>query len=287
MAKLINEQFRRMQKIAGLITENESNESSDLEVKWAPEYYKNTKEYGDDAYHEMGLVTAPYAMVGDKKVKEIVGYFYDEDEEEDEEIIGYIFSKSGKDIESYSEDDLDDAFMKAVDIENNRLSESNTTENPINEESHSPDKMFELMQMYISNYHDGGMGAGAALNKIEDILDGELDGYDIAFLKGEEDLYENKTQLNEDKPTVFKMKNLIYQDYREIVDSGKVEKGTEEWLFLLQLALKVYGLDIQNEYDILKGIEGKGPYAKQIKALGNSWLQDLEIALDDLEVESY
>jgi len=93
--------------------------------------------------------------------------------------------------------------------------------------------------------------------------------------------------LNEDKPTVGKMKDLIYQDYREIVDSGKVEYGTEEWLFLLQLALKVYGLDIQNEYDILKGINGKGPYAKQIKALGNSWIQDLEIALDDLEVEAY
>jgi hypothetical protein len=63
------------------------------------------------------------------------------------------------------------------------------TENQINEESYSPDKMFELMQMYISNYRDGGMGAGAALNKIEDILDGKLDGYDIAFLKGEEDNY--------------------------------------------------------------------------------------------------
>ena len=164
------------------------------------------------------------------------------------------------------------------------------TENQINEESHSPDKMFELMQMYISNYRDGGMGAGAALNKIEDILDGKLDGYDIAFLKGEEDLYENKTQLNEDEATEIqaeKIKALIYQDYREIVDSGQVEKGTEEWLFLLQLALKVYGLDIQNEYDILKGIDGKGPYAKQIKALGYSWIQALEIALSDLEVESY
>jgi hypothetical protein len=63
------------------------------------------------------------------------------------------------------------------------------TENQINEEAYSPDKMFELIQMYISNYRDGGMGAGAALNKIEDILDGKLDGYDIAFLKGEEDNY--------------------------------------------------------------------------------------------------
>jgi hypothetical protein len=96
---------------------------------------------------------------------------------------------------------------------------------------------------------------------------------------------ENELNENEDKEE--RMKDLILQDYREIVDSGEVEKGTEEWLFLLQLALKVYGLDIQNEYDILKGIDGKGPYAEQIKALGNSWIQDLEIALDDLEVEIY
>ena len=73
--------------------------------------------------------------------------------------------------------------------ENEKTSEMMEEENQINEESYSPDKMFELMQMYISNYRDGGMGAGAALNKIEDILDGKLDGYDIAFLKGEEDSY--------------------------------------------------------------------------------------------------
>lgn len=264
--QLINEQFRRMQKIAGLITENESNESSNLEVKWTPEYHKNTKEYGGHAYHEMGLVDAPYAMVGGKKVKEIVGYFYDEDEEENEEIIGYIFSKNGKDIESYSEDELDDAFMKAVDIENNRLSESNTTKNKINEESYSPDKMFELMQMYISNYHDGGMGAGAALNKIEDILDGKLDGYDIAFLKGEEDLYENKINENIDIETIL-ANNGINDDYFESMGGREIETGTEKWL------------------DILSDITGKDAYTAEFDKIDNARIQSFMRKLEALGIE--
>ena len=63
------------------------------------------------------------------------------------------------------------------------------TENQINEESYPSDKMIELVKMYVDNYFDEGMGAEAALLKLDEILDGKLDGYDIAFLKGEEDLY--------------------------------------------------------------------------------------------------
>ena len=63
------------------------------------------------------------------------------------------------------------------------------TENQINEESYSSDKMIELVKMYVDNYFDEGMGADAALRKLDKILDGKLDGYDIAFLKGEEDNY--------------------------------------------------------------------------------------------------
>ena len=63
------------------------------------------------------------------------------------------------------------------------------TENQINEESYPSDKMIELVKMYVDNYFDEGMGAEAALRKLDEILDGKLDGYDIAFLKGEEDLY--------------------------------------------------------------------------------------------------
>ena len=63
------------------------------------------------------------------------------------------------------------------------------TENQINEESYSSDKMIELVKMYVDNYFDEGIGAGAVLRKLDEILDGKLDGYDIAFLKGEEENY--------------------------------------------------------------------------------------------------
>ena len=62
-------------------------------------------------------------------------------------------------------------------------------ENHINEESYPPKKILELVEMYVDNYFDEGMTAEAALKKVDEILQGKLDNYDIAFLKGEEDLY--------------------------------------------------------------------------------------------------
>jgi hypothetical protein len=60
----------------------------------------------------------------------------------------------------------------------------------INENPLSPDKrMLELIKMYVDNYTDDGMSAEAALNKIDELLQGQLDGYDRAFMAGEEDLY--------------------------------------------------------------------------------------------------
>lgn len=120
----VNEQFLKMQKLAGLITESEfksklnENESSDLKVEWTPEYYEATKNYGDEAYDEKGLANG-FQMRDGKKVKEIVGYYVPEDaeNENDEEfdVIGYIYSTSGKDIETeYSEDELDNAFDNAL-----------------------------------------------------------------------------------------------------------------------------------------------------------------------------
>jgi hypothetical protein len=81
---------------------------SDLAVKWTPEYYKAT---------EKGLASG-FKMKDDEKIKEIVGYYVPEYAErgndEEFDIIGYIYSTSGKDIESYSEDELDDAFVDAL-----------------------------------------------------------------------------------------------------------------------------------------------------------------------------
>ena len=98
-------------------TMEEGLETNDLEVKWTPEYYERYEKYGDEAYDEKGLANR-FQMRDGKKVKEIIGYYVPEDaeKENDEEfdIIGYIYSTSGKDIESYSEDELDDAFTGAL-----------------------------------------------------------------------------------------------------------------------------------------------------------------------------
>jgi hypothetical protein len=106
----MNKEQLRMQMLAGVITEGEYkaklNENlSDLEVKWLKDNLEK--------YYEKGLADDFETMDG-KKVKEIIGYFEDEDGDEDADIIGIISSKTGNDIGSYSEDDLDDAFMNAL-----------------------------------------------------------------------------------------------------------------------------------------------------------------------------
>jgi hypothetical protein len=109
MKNQINE-IKRMQRLAGLINENES---SDLEVKWTSKYLNNKKN-DPYFYTEKGLASG-FEMIGGQKVKEIVGYFEDEDGDEDEEVIGYIYSKRNKDIETeYNEDDFDNAFTSAL-----------------------------------------------------------------------------------------------------------------------------------------------------------------------------
>jgi hypothetical protein len=56
-------------------------------------------------------------------------------------------------------------------------------------ESADPSRMLELIEMYVDNYNDEGMSAEAALKKIDELLQGKLDGYDKAFMAGEEDQY--------------------------------------------------------------------------------------------------
>jgi hypothetical protein len=130
----MNKETLRMQMLAGIITESQYkvklNENiTELEVKWTPEYYERYEKYGDEAYDEKGLANR-FQMRDGKKVKEIIGYYVPEDaeKENDEEfdIIGYIYSTSGKDIESYSEDELDDTFMNALN--KGELNENRTAE---------------------------------------------------------------------------------------------------------------------------------------------------------------
>ena len=56
-------------------------------------------------------------------------------------------------------------------------------------ENNNPSRMLELIQMFVDNYTDEGMSAEAALRKIDELLQGNLDGFDKAFMAGEEDQY--------------------------------------------------------------------------------------------------
>ena len=90
----------------GKLTEN----VTDLVVT----YYKDK-----DTYDEKGLADGFHTEEG-KKVKYIVGY----DDNDDINDIGYIYSKSGADIETdYTEDDLDDAFMNSLNEVKKTLNE--------------------------------------------------------------------------------------------------------------------------------------------------------------------
>ena len=97
--------------------------------------------------------------------------------------LAYIINKKGSNKIIKMKQPLNESFIRMQKIA------GIVTENQINEESYSSDKMIELVKMYVDNYFDEGIGAGAVLRKLDEILDGKLDGYDIAFLKGEEDLY--------------------------------------------------------------------------------------------------
>jgi hypothetical protein len=109
----------KMKKLAGLLTEGEyakallremEETTEGIKVEWAKDKLKDI--FMTDKYYEKGLLDTS-TMMGGKKVKEIVGYFEDENGEEDEETIGYVYSTSG-DIDMISQDTLWDAFYNSL-----------------------------------------------------------------------------------------------------------------------------------------------------------------------------
>jgi len=106
----------------------------------------------------------------------------------------------------------------------------------------------------------------------------------------------NENSFNPNTSRVEKIKEKIQQEYPEIIKKGTIEKGTEEWLFLLELSLKTFGIYVKDSYDILdilkvdldKMDNGKfDDLAQDIDDLGNSYVTDLEKALEELGVEVY
>ena len=56
-------------------------------------------------------------------------------------------------------------------------------------ENENANRILKLIEMYVDNYSDEGMSAEAAIRKIDELLQGNLDDYDKAFMAGEEDQY--------------------------------------------------------------------------------------------------
>lgn len=136
----------------------EEIETSDLEVKWTPKYTQNPS-----LYYEKGLAD-DFETVNNKKVKEIVGYFENENGDEDFDVIGHIISKSGKDIETeYDIDDLDDAFMDA-------LSKSNVNEELEEAKTVSKEDKIEVIKEWIWYTCDEG-DAKDDINKYNKMVD--------------------------------------------------------------------------------------------------------------------
>ena len=85
-------------------------ENNSLKVTFTSEYLNNIKN-NPAFYSEKGLADG-FGMIGGKKVKEIVGYV----DGEYEGVIGFI---SGENIEEVTDDELDNVFYKALNINEN------------------------------------------------------------------------------------------------------------------------------------------------------------------------
>ena len=142
MAKqILSEEFKRMQVLAGLVTENQLNENM---------YY---------VYDIEGL-------------EEPIGPFNLDQANNEKRKLG-----AGYDI-------MDEKTAKET------WSHLDNTEESLNEnENYDPNRMLKLIEMYVNNHFDEGMSAEAAIEKIDELLQGNLDGYDKAFMAGEEDQY--------------------------------------------------------------------------------------------------
>jgi hypothetical protein len=90
---------------------------------------------------------------------------------------------------------------------------------------------------------------------------------------------------------VEKIKTMLQQNYQDIIDDGEVEQGTEEWLCLLEVALNVNDVILDDMYDLITSSEDemyiKYPKLKELNNNGYIHVSELEKALEELGVEVY
>lgn len=171
----INESFLYMQKLAGLITEGQYqarkkvlNEGMDENL--VVTYIKNKADYP-----EKGLADGFHEYKG-KTVKYIVGY--DENDEYDE--IGYIYDAKNNDIESYSDDELDKAFMSS--LTEGQYQAKKKALNRKKSIAEGVDENFDALMDAVDEYYKPNTPEHTKLsNAVEKALDnGEIDTMDFS-----------------------------------------------------------------------------------------------------------
>ena len=222
MNKLTQSELR-MQMLAGVITESEYKaklEEVSVLTKlarkigwagedWTPkEFASQIKSLDDEtllkwAKDNKGIPNTPLAFQ-QKLVKiEMAKRGLDQESLNESMIGGIVGIGAITQIPSRAKADYEDAFehflSQKYDLKENEddmpeapshkeTDASQVYEEKINE-NYNPNRMLELIEMYVDNYSDEGMSAEAAIKKIDQLLQGNLDGYDEAFMAGKEDQY--------------------------------------------------------------------------------------------------
>jgi hypothetical protein len=177
----INESFLYMQKLAGLITEGQyqakkkvlnrkKSIAEGMDENLVVTYIKNKADYP-----EKGLADGFHEYEG-KTVKYIVGY--DENDEYDE--IGYIYAKNN-DIKSYSDDELDNAFMISL-AEGQYQAKKKVLNRKKSIAEGVDEKDFDALMDAVDEYYEPNTPEHKKLsNAVEKALDnGEIDTMDFS-----------------------------------------------------------------------------------------------------------
>jgi hypothetical protein len=176
----INESFLYMQKLAGLITEGQyqakkkvlnrkKSIAEGMDENLVVTYIKNKADYP-----EKGLADGFHEYEG-KTVKYIVGY--DENDEYDE--IGYIYAKNN-DIKSYSDDELDNAFM--ISLAEGQYQAKKKALNRKKSIAEGVDENFEALMDAVDEYYEPNTPKHKKLsNAVEKALNnGDIDTMDFS-----------------------------------------------------------------------------------------------------------
>jgi hypothetical protein len=141
----------------------------------------------EDLNEEMGDVRAAWpTLTDDQKIDLLTGVWDDSDEAEKH------FEKDFDNLPEAAKQNMYMDMMRSdLKEEEGEFSEEEDVSSLFKEKQmvKNPNRILELIQMYVDNYSDEGMSAEAAIRKIDELLQGNLDGYDKSFMDGEEDQY--------------------------------------------------------------------------------------------------